>query len=134
MIATEEAAEGIRMPFCNRVVNDDLPWSPQRIGTRLRTEMHRLILGHQVQKHLQRRILNGSGKCSKRTGLSTALPRVKRSVYEYIVHESKVDCEFPKRLNEREDIRPSVKLLGGFEVDAPVGKYNQDWAIVNTMT
>lgn len=32
MIATEAAAEGINLQFCNLVVNYDLPWNPQRIA------------------------------------------------------------------------------------------------------
>lgn len=35
MIATEAAAEGINLQFCNLVVNYDLPWNPQRIEQRV---------------------------------------------------------------------------------------------------
>lgn len=35
MIATEAAAEGINLQFCNLVVNYDLPWNPQRIEQRI---------------------------------------------------------------------------------------------------
>ena len=35
MIATEAAAEGINLQFCNLVVNFDLPWNPQRIEQRI---------------------------------------------------------------------------------------------------
>lgn len=35
MIATEAAAEGINLQFCNTVVNYDLPWNPQRIEQRI---------------------------------------------------------------------------------------------------
>ena len=35
MIATEAAAEGINLQFCNLVVNYDLPWKPQRIEQRI---------------------------------------------------------------------------------------------------
>src|SRR5207249_5353933 len=35
MIATESAAEGINLQFCNLVVNYDLPWNPQRIEQRI---------------------------------------------------------------------------------------------------
>jgi superfamily II DNA or RNA helicase len=35
MIATEAAAEGINLRFCNLVVNYDLPWNPQRIEQRI---------------------------------------------------------------------------------------------------
>ena len=52
------------------------------------------------------------------------------SVYEYVVYESKVEKEFAKKLDQREDIRLFVKLPGWFEIDTPVGKYNPDWAII----
>src|SRR6202521_314615 len=35
LIATEAAAEGINLQFCNLVVNHDLPWNPQRIEQRI---------------------------------------------------------------------------------------------------
>jgi hypothetical protein len=35
MLATEAAAEGINLQFCNLVMNYDLPWNPQRIEQRI---------------------------------------------------------------------------------------------------
>ncbi|MBN1415652.1 MAG: DEAD/DEAH box helicase family protein [Bacteroidales bacterium] len=35
MIATEAAAEGVNLQFCNLVINYDLPWNPQRIEQRI---------------------------------------------------------------------------------------------------
>ena len=35
MVATEAAAEGLNLQFCNLVVNYDLPWNPQRIEQRI---------------------------------------------------------------------------------------------------
>jgi superfamily II DNA or RNA helicase len=35
MIATEAAAEGINLQFCNLMVNYDMPWNPQRIEQRI---------------------------------------------------------------------------------------------------
>lgn len=35
LIATEAAAEGINLQFCNLVINYDLPWNPQRIEQRV---------------------------------------------------------------------------------------------------
>jgi len=35
LIATEAAAEGMNLQFCNLVVNYDLPWNPQRIEQRI---------------------------------------------------------------------------------------------------
>jgi superfamily II DNA or RNA helicase len=35
LVATEAAAEGINLQFCNLVVNYDLPWNPQRVEQRI---------------------------------------------------------------------------------------------------
>lgn len=35
LVATEAAAEGMNLQFCNLVVNYDLPWNPQRIEQRI---------------------------------------------------------------------------------------------------
>ncbi len=35
MIATEAAAEGINLQFCNLIVNFDMPWNPQRVEQRI---------------------------------------------------------------------------------------------------
>ncbi|MBI1381739.1 MAG: DEAD/DEAH box helicase [Planctomycetaceae bacterium] len=56
--------------------------------------------------------------------------RVDKSVYEYVVHDSEVEREFAKKLDDREDIKLFVKLPGWFVIDTPVGNYNPDWAIL----
>lgn len=35
LIATEAAAEGVNLQFCNLVINYDLPWNPQRLEQRI---------------------------------------------------------------------------------------------------
>ncbi len=47
MIATESAAEGVNLQFCNLVVNYDLPWNPQRIEQRF-GRCHRYGQKHDV--------------------------------------------------------------------------------------
>lgn len=47
MIATESAAEGVNLQFCNVVVNYDLPWNPQRIEQRI-GRCHRYGQKHDV--------------------------------------------------------------------------------------
>ncbi len=47
MIATEAAAEGINLQFCNLVVNYDLPWNPQRVEQRI-GRCHRYGQKHDV--------------------------------------------------------------------------------------
>jgi type III restriction enzyme len=56
--------------------------------------------------------------------------QVNKSIYEYVVYDSEVECEFARQLDQREDIKLFVKLPGWFQIDTPVGKYNPDWAIV----
>ena len=56
--------------------------------------------------------------------------RVKRSIYEYVPCDSRVERNFAKRLDERGDIKLFVKLPSWFKIDTPVGEYNPDWAIV----
>jgi ERCC4-related helicase len=47
LVATEAAAEGINLQFCNLVVNYDLPWNPQRIEQRI-GRCHRYGQKHDV--------------------------------------------------------------------------------------
>src|SRR5206468_3081488 len=47
MIATEAAAEGVNLQFCNLVVNYDLPWNPQRVEQRI-GRCHRYGQQHDV--------------------------------------------------------------------------------------
>lgn len=47
VIATESAAEGVNLQFCNLVVNYDLPWNPQRIEQRI-GRCHRYGQKHDV--------------------------------------------------------------------------------------
>ena len=56
--------------------------------------------------------------------------QVQHSLYEYVVYDSRVELEFARKLDQREDIRLFVKLPSWFEIDTPVGKYNPDWAIL----
>ena len=53
-----------------------------------------------------------------------------KSIYEYVVYDSEIEREFARRLDARDDIRLFVKLPNWFKIDAPVGEYNPDWAIV----
>lgn len=47
LIGTEAAAEGINLQFCSLVVNNDLPWNPQRIEQRI-GRCHRYGQKHDV--------------------------------------------------------------------------------------
>jgi type III restriction enzyme len=59
----------------------------------------------------------------------TAL-QVEKSIYAYVAYDSEIEREFAQKLDQREDIRLFVKLPDWFKVEAPVGTYNPDWAIV----
>ena len=65
MIATEAAAEGINLQFCNLVVNYDLPWNPQRIEQRI-GRCHRY--GQKFDVVVVE--LSEQGQCRRRSGLS----------------------------------------------------------------
>jgi type III restriction enzyme len=56
--------------------------------------------------------------------------QVKKSVYDHVVYDSKIERDFAEQLDQREDIKLFVKLPSGFLVDTPIGRYNPDWAIV----
>ena len=47
LLATEAAAEGINLQFCSLVINNDLPWNPQRIEQRI-GRCHRYGQKHDV--------------------------------------------------------------------------------------
>ena len=58
------------------------------------------------------------------------LLEVKKSIYDVVEFESKVEYEFARALNERTDIKLFFKLPDWFKVETPLGTYNPDWAIV----
>lgn len=59
---------------------------------------------------------------------------VQKSVHDVIIYDSSVECEFAKKLDERQDIKCFVKLPSWFKVETPIGTYNPDWAIVKENT
>ena len=58
------------------------------------------------------------------------LLEVRHGLYDVIEYESRVEYEFAKALDEREDIKLFFKLPDWFKVETPLGTYNPDWAIV----
>lgn len=60
-----------------------------------------------------------------------AIEKNKRSVYKYIVTDSKGEYEFAKHLDQDEDVLLFTKLKKGkFTIDTPFGNYTPDWGIV----
>lgn len=54
---------------------------------------------------------------------------VKKSIYDYLVTDSKNEEKFAKKL-ENGEVTVYAKLPSGFKISTPVGNYNPDWAIV----
>lgn len=61
--------------------------------------------------------------------LSKAGEKLKKSVYEYVVTDSKVERAFVEKLDVSNEVVVYSKLPRGFSIPTPVGNYNPDWAI-----
>ncbi|SDC08642.1 type III restriction enzyme [Raineyella antarctica] len=61
--------------------------------------------------------------------LSKAGDKLKKSVYEYVVTDSKVERSFVEKLDVSDEVVVYSKLPRGFSIPTPVGNYNPDWAI-----
>ena len=61
--------------------------------------------------------------------LSKAGEKLSKSVYEYVVTDSKVERSFVESLDVSDEVVVYSKLPRGFFIPTPVGDYNPDWAI-----
>ncbi|WP_284285169.1 restriction endonuclease subunit R [Arsenicicoccus piscis] len=61
--------------------------------------------------------------------LSKAGEKLKKSVYEYVVTDSKVERKFVEKLDVSDEVVVYSKLPRGFSIPTPVGDYNPDWVI-----
>lgn len=61
--------------------------------------------------------------------LSKSGDKLKKSVYEYVVTDSKVERSFVEKLDVSDEVVVYSKLPRGFFIPTPVGDYNPDWAI-----
>ena len=61
--------------------------------------------------------------------LSKAGEKLMKSVYEYVVTDSKVERSFVQHLDVSDEVVVYSKLPRGFSIPTPVGDYNPDWAI-----
>lgn len=61
--------------------------------------------------------------------LSKGGDKLKKSVYEYVVTDSKVERSFVEKLDVSDEVVVYSKLPRGFFIPTPVGDYNPDWAI-----
>jgi type III restriction enzyme len=56
----------------------------------------------------------------------------KKSLYEYVPFDSKVEEQFARDLDNIDEVRYFTKLPRWFEIETPVGRYRPDWAIIKT--
>ncbi|HYD51141.1 MAG TPA: DEAD/DEAH box helicase family protein [Gemmatimonadaceae bacterium] len=61
--------------------------------------------------------------------LTRAGDKLKKSVYEYVVTDSKIERSFVEKLDVSDEVVVYSKLPRGFFIPTPVGDYNPDWAI-----
>lgn len=61
--------------------------------------------------------------------LSKVGDKLQKSVYEYVVTDSKVERSFVTELDTSDEVVVYAKLPRGFFIPTPVGNYNPDWAI-----
>jgi type III restriction enzyme len=64
--------------------------------------------------------------------LTKAGEKLNKSVYEYVVTDSKVERSFVEQLDVADEVVVYSKLPRGFFIPTPVGDYNPDWAIAFT--
>lgn len=61
--------------------------------------------------------------------LSKAGDKLNKSVYDYVVTDSKVERSFVTELDVSDEVVVYSKLPRGFFIPTPIGDYNPDWAI-----
>ena len=64
------------------------------------------------------------------TGYLKNTLKVKKSVYDYVVHDSKTECTFAEDLEGNEAVKLYAKLPAWFSIPTPLGTYNPDWAVL----
>ena len=62
--------------------------------------------------------------------LKKNLIQSKHSIYDYVKYDSKVECEFARKLENNPDVKLYVKLPQWFKIKTPIGNYNPDWAVM----
>jgi type III restriction enzyme len=56
-----------------------------------------------------------------------------KSVTDKIVCDSKVEVDFARELERRDDILLYLKLPGWYKISTPLGNYNPDWAFIRRL-
>ena len=62
--------------------------------------------------------------------INSKIVPTKKSIYDYICYDSKIEKKFAEDLENIDDIKYFIKLPNWFRVPTPVGDYNPDWAIL----
>ena len=62
--------------------------------------------------------------------LKKNLIKSKHSIYDYVKYDSKVECEFARKLENNPTVKLYVKLPQWFKIKTPIGNYNPDWAVM----
>lgn len=62
--------------------------------------------------------------------LKNLLQDTAKSVYEHVVYDSTIECDFADALEKSDAIKVYAKLPGWFKVPTPLGSYNPDWAVL----
>lgn len=62
--------------------------------------------------------------------LSDLLVESEKSVYDYVVCDSKVEADFAQGLEKNQNVVLYTKLPGWFRINTPIGNYNPDWAVL----
>ena len=86
---------------------------------------------YEMSDILQRETVDTSKLGESDKKIYEAVEKNKKSVYKYVVADSKGEYEFAKLLDNDEDVLLFTKLRKGkFVIDTPFGNYSPDWAIV----
>ncbi len=115
---------------------DDLPVNPQRFMDQSVKEI-RQIMNRVIIEGIQYERLEGVQYEMSRfreEAESIFFPEeriipTEKSVYDYIVFDSKVEKKFAQGLESLKSVKYFIKLPNWFTIETPVGEYNPDWAI-----
>ena len=86
---------------------------------------------YEMSDILQRDTVDMSKLGESNKKIYEAVEKNKKSVYKYVVTDSKGEYEFAKLLDNDDDVLLFTKLRKGkFVIDTPFGNYSPDWGIV----
>ena len=62
--------------------------------------------------------------------LDKTMIKASKSIYNYVVYDSKKEREFVESLENNSKVKYYTKLPNWFKIKTPIGNYNPDWAIL----